>query len=67
MINCFSPFIILIMSGSEAHILAGNTTPNKSRSNWDLSSGILAYLLDRPFRPINMSIRVDDKNVDIGI
>jgi hypothetical protein len=41
------------MSGNEAHILIENTTPNKSRSNWDLPSGVLSYLLDEPFGPFN--------------
>jgi hypothetical protein len=45
----FSFFLLLILSGNQAHILVRNTTPNESRSNWDLPSGILPYLLDMPF------------------
>jgi hypothetical protein len=35
------------MSGSEAHKLMGNTTPNESRSDWDLPSGIFPHLIER--------------------
>jgi hypothetical protein len=31
------------LSGNQAHILVRNTTPNESRSNWDLPLGVLPY------------------------
>jgi hypothetical protein len=51
------------MSVNESHILVLNTTPNESRSIWDLSSSILPYLLDRPFGPINKKVQEDEEKV----
>jgi hypothetical protein len=50
----FPLFLLLIIVATEAHILVRNATPNESRSNWDLPSGVLPYLLDRPFGPVNI-------------
>jgi hypothetical protein len=43
----FPLLFILILSGNDAHKLIGNATPNESRYDWNLPSGVLPLLIER--------------------